>query len=160
MQLEYPEKVPATKEEFISEMTKLNPEATAVDLVTAWIQRGEGDLIDKIVLSMQAYGEQLVEDMQAHYQGIMQEKLAEKENEFVMGITRGLGLDKDPVVHLSDVKKVVREIALETIDSKKKSQTGDGDDRKEKDGDEDPTNEKPKTLSQRLKEAHEHGRIR
>lgn len=49
------------------------------------------------------------------------------EDQAVDGIRKGLGIDKDPVVHISDIEKYVRKILLEGTDPGKRTETATDD---------------------------------
>lgn len=114
-----------TLEEFTTAYKTENPDATDEDIKTAWDEKQlEGlNLTDKITKMMDEYGEMLVKQMEARLATRIDEVVAATQDELVGAIRKGVGLEEDPVIHLSEVTSVVRKILLEKDGDGK--QTGD-----------------------------------
>ncbi len=116
-------------EEFAVAYRKINPTATDKDVMLAWSveQAGGLNLTDKISKVMDDYGVMLIGQMEVRLQKRIDEVVASTQDELVGAIRKGVGLDDDPVIHLSEVTSVVRKILLDQDAGKKTlEKTGDG----------------------------------
>ncbi len=115
-------------EEFTVEYRKTNPKATDKDVMLAWSveQAKDLNLTDKISKVMDDYGSMLITQMEVRLQKRIDEVIAATQDELVGAIRKGVGLDEDPVIHLSEVTSVVRKILLDQ-DSGKKTLDKGGD---------------------------------
>jgi len=104
-----------TLEEFTLTYKKENADATDEQIKAAWeaSQLVGLNLSEKISKMMDDYGGMLIEQMEQRLQKRVDEVVEETQDELVAAIRKGVGLDDDPVIHLSEVSSVVRKILLE-----------------------------------------------
>jgi len=131
MDIKAPIDAPDKKEDFVKKMKELFPSATPEDLEKAWSTHSSKNLTERIVDTMNLYGEQLVKDMQKQFAELLAAKMKEQEAAMIAGITKGLGLDKDQPVYLKDVEGIVRKMVLEK-ESGKKTETADEEEEEDK----------------------------
>lgn len=119
-----------TLEEFTATYKETNPDATDEDIKAAYdASLLEGmNLTEKVVQVMDDYGKMLMTQMKATLEKQMAEVVKSTQDELVTAIRKGVGLDDDPVIHLSEVNSLVRKMLLEKEggDGKK---TGEGKDK-------------------------------
>jgi Rod binding domain-containing protein len=154
--IKVPLDAPATSEEFVEYMKKLYPEATGEQLAKAWEEHVSMTLTDRIVKMMESYGETMVKEMEANFEVMIKEKAKEQEEALVKGIIRGLGIDQNPVVHLSDLEPTIRKILLESSDAGKRTQTS-GDKPGEDNESKDPISDFGQTFDFKARFKAEHG---
>jgi len=106
--------------QFALSYKKDNPKATDEDIKAAWgAKQTEGmNLTDKITKVMDDYGSMLIKQMEARLQTRIDEIVKATQDELVGAIRKGVGLDEDPIVHLSEVTSVVRKLLLEKDEGK------------------------------------------
>ncbi len=104
-----------TLEEFTATYKETNPDATDEDIKAAYDESLlEGmNLTEKVVKVMDDYGAMLMTQMKATLQKQMDEVVKNTQDELVAAIRKGVGLDEDPVIHLSEVSSLVRKMLLE-----------------------------------------------
>ena len=104
-----------TLEEFTAAYKVKNPDATDEEIKAAYdAKQLEGmNLTDKITKMMDDYGVMLIKQMEARLATRIDEVVAATQDELVAAIRKGVGLDEDPVIHLSEVSAVVRKMLLE-----------------------------------------------
>lgn len=104
-----------TIEEFTAAYKEENPGASDEDIQAAYdAKQAEGlNLTEKVIKVMDDYGTMLMSQMKASLEKQMAEVVAATQDELVAAIRKGVGLDEDPVVHLSEVSSYVRKILLE-----------------------------------------------
>lgn len=132
-------KVAWDAKQFAVSYKKDNPKATDKDIKAAWDAEQVKDLnlTEKITKMMDEYGTMLIKQMEVRLATRIDEIVAATQDELVGAIRKGVGLEEDPVVHLSEVTSVVRKMLLEKDEGKK---TGDG----EGDGPGGPETEEPR----------------
>lgn len=81
------------------------------------------NLKDAVVNIMKEYGKVLVEDLKKDVVGEMKAEVQGIKAEMVAGLRKGVGLEKDPVVHLSEIEGLVRKVVLKETPHGKKSET-------------------------------------
>jgi len=81
------------------------------------------DLTQAFISTMQEYGQQLVEKTKKEILAELDKMVEEVKKEAVTAVRRGLGVDADPVIHLSEIEGIVRKIALENAEPEKRSET-------------------------------------
>jgi len=115
-----------TLEEFTTAHRETNPDATDEDIKALWDAEQVKDLnlTEKITKVMDDYGSMLIKQMEVRLATRIDEIVKATQDELVGAIRKGVGLDEDPVVHLSEVTSVVRKLLLEKDEGKK---TTDGD---------------------------------
>ena len=113
--------------QFALSYKKENPKATDKDIKVAWDESQiEGlNLTDKVVKVMDEYGKMLMAQMKASLVKQMDEVVKATQDELVAAIRKGVGLEEDPVIHLSEVNALVRKMLLEK-DEGKKTEDGEG----------------------------------
>ena len=109
-----------TIETFSANYKVKHPEATDADIKKAWDERPK-NLTEKIVAVMNDYGETLIKQMEARLMTRVDEVVKATQDELVGAIRKGVGLDEDPVIHLSEVTAVVRKILLDAQTPGKKT---------------------------------------
>lgn len=82
---------------------------------------------DRVVGVMKEYGETLADQVKKDIQDDMKRVVKETKDELVGSIRKGLGLEKDPVIHLSEVEGIVRKIVLNEKPHGKRSETKIGE---------------------------------
>ena len=104
-----------TLEEFTATYKETNPEASDEDIKAAYdASLLEGmNLTDKVSKVMDDYGKMLIKQMEARLQAKIDDVIKSTQDELVASIRKGVGLDDDPVVHLSEGSAVVRKMILE-----------------------------------------------
>ena len=104
-----------TLEEFTTAYKEENPDATDDVITTAFeAYQLEGlNLTDKVIQVMDDYGKMLMEQMKATLQKQMDSVIKSTQDELVAAIRKGVGLEEDPVIHLSEVSGLVRKMLLE-----------------------------------------------
>lgn len=109
-----------TLEEFTTAFKVDNPKATDEEIKAAYDESLlEGmNLTEKVVAVMDDYGKMLMAQMKATLQKQMDEVVKSTQDELVAAIRKGVGLDEDPVVHLSEVTAVVRKMLLDADSGK------------------------------------------
>lgn len=115
--------------QFAVSYKKDNPKATDKDIKAAWdAKQVEGmNLTEKVTKMMDEYGTLLIKQMEARLQTRIDEIVKATQDELVGAIRKGVGLDEDPVIHLSEVTSVVRKMLLEKDEGKQTTDTpGDG----------------------------------
>ena len=115
-----------TLEEFTIAYKEENPDATDEDITAAWeAKQVEGmNLTDKVITVMDDYGKMLMAQMKASLVKQMDEVVKATQDELVAAIRKGVGLEEDPVIHLSEVNALVRKMLLEKDDGKKTTDDG------------------------------------
>jgi len=115
-----------TLEEFTIAYKEENPDATDEDIKAAWdAAQVEGmNLTDKVITVMDDYGKMLMAQMKASLVKQMDEVVKATQDELVAAIRKGVGLEEDPVIHLSEVNALVRKMLLEKDDGKKTTDDG------------------------------------
>jgi len=110
-----------TLEIFTEEYKKTNPDATDEAIKAAWeVEQVKNlNLTEKITKTMDDYGEMLIKQMEVRLQKRIEEVVASTQDELVGAIRKGVGLEDDPVIHLSEVTSVVRKILLDGDGGKK-----------------------------------------
>jgi hypothetical protein len=83
----------------------------------------EKSLHDQILAVMKDYGNTIVAQVKKDIEAKMQTVIKDTRDEMVTSIRKGLGLEKDPTVHLSEVEDLVRKIILEKSPHGKRSAT-------------------------------------
>jgi hypothetical protein len=83
----------------------------------------EKGLRNQILGIMKEYGETLADEVKRDIKTEMDKVVKNTKDELVGSIRKGLGLEKDPVVHLSDVEGLVRKIVLDGSEHGKRSET-------------------------------------
>jgi hypothetical protein len=78
---------------------------------------------EKLIAVMKEYMDQVLTEFKADITKRMAEEKVNIENELVSSVRTGLGIQKDPVIHLSEVEGVVRKIVLNTSGEAKKTLT-------------------------------------
>jgi len=81
------------------------------------------NLTEQISELMKEYGKTLSEQIKSDIKKEMDKVVEDTKKEAVEAIRRGIGLDKDPVIHLSEVEGMVRKIVLENTESGKRTET-------------------------------------
>lgn len=118
-----------TLDECIARVKAENPEISDEDARAKCTSQppaeGEAEkgLRDQILSVMKEYGDTIATQVKKEIETKMQEVVKQTRDEMVKSIRKGLGLEKDPVVHLSDVEKVVREIVLDKSPHGKRTET-------------------------------------
>ncbi len=109
-----------TLEEFTTTYKETHPKATDEEIKSAYDESLlEGmNLTDKVSKVMDDYGKMLITQMEARLQKKIDDVIKSTQDELVASIRKGVGLDDDPVIHLSEVSEVVRKMILK--------QSGDG----------------------------------
>ena len=97
-------------EEARAKCTKKEPEA-------------EKALGDKLIAVMKEYTDAAVKEAKLNTERRLAEMQKETENELIESIRKGLGLNKDPVVHLSEVEGLIRKIMLDKTPPGKRTET-------------------------------------
>jgi len=103
---------------------------------------------DRVVGIMKEYGETLADQVKQDIKTEMEQVVKETKDELVGSIRKGLGLEKDPVIHLSEVEKVVRKIVLNEKPHGKRTETNTTD--KPTEGGEKPRIESAADIHKRL----------
>jgi len=85
------------------------------------------NLTEQIAAVMKEYGKTLAEQIKTDIREEMDKVVAETKNEAVEAIRKGLGLAKDPVIHLSEIEGIVRKIVLEKAEPGKRTETATPD---------------------------------
>ena len=83
----------------------------------------EKNLQTQIIGVMKEYGKTLAEQIKTDIHTQMDKVIKETKDEMVSGIRKGLGLEKDPVLHLSEIEGVVRKIVLDDKPHGKRTET-------------------------------------
>lgn len=114
-------------EEFATTYKETNPDATDEDIKALWDAKQTADmnLTEKVIKVMDDYGDMLTNQIEVKLLARMDEVVKEVQDELVSAIRKGVGLDDDPVIHLSEVQGLVRKMLLEK-DSGKKTADDDG----------------------------------
>ncbi len=109
-----------TLEEFTTTYKETHSEATDEEIKTAYDESllADMNLTDKVSKVMDDYGTMLIQQMEVRLQKRVDEVIKSTQDELVASIRKGVGLDDDPVIHLSEVSEVVRKMILK--------QSGDG----------------------------------
>lgn len=81
------------------------------------------NLTEQISELMKEYGKTLSEQIKHDIKKEMDQVIADTKKEAVEAIRRGIGLDKDPVIHLSEVEGLVRKIVLDNAEPGKRTET-------------------------------------
>jgi len=87
----------------------------------------EKALGDKLIAVMKEYTDHAIEEAKANTAKRIEAVKNETENELIDSIRKGLGLNKDPVVHLSEVEGLVRKIVLGEKPHGKRTETDIGE---------------------------------
>jgi len=87
----------------------------------------EKGLRNQILGVMKEYGEKLADEVKLDIRTEMDKVVKNTKAELVSDIRKGLGLTKDPVIHLSEVEGLVRKIVLNDSEHGKRSETKTGD---------------------------------
>jgi len=116
-----------TFEEFTATYKETNPDATDEDIKALWdAKQTEGlNLTEKVTKMMDEYGNMLIKQLEVRLTARVDELVKSTQDELVASIRKGVGLDKDPVVHLSEVTEVVRKMLLEKDGGDGKQTTDD-----------------------------------
>jgi hypothetical protein len=88
---------------------------------------------EKLIAVMKEYMNEMMTQFKADVEKRLSEEKLNIENELVSSVRTGLGIQKDPVIHLSEVEGVVRKIVLNSAPEAKKTLTETTD--KPSDGD-------------------------
>jgi len=83
----------------------------------------EKGLKTQILGVMKEYGDKLAVDIKKDIEEKMKQVVEETRDEMVQGIRKGLGLEHDPTVRLSEVEGIVRKMVLEGSEHGKRSET-------------------------------------
>ena len=83
----------------------------------------EKNLQTQIIGVMKEYGKTLADQIKTDIRTEMDKVIKETKDEMVKGIRKGLGLEKDPVLHLSEIESVVRKIVLDNKPHGKRTDT-------------------------------------
>lgn len=83
----------------------------------------EKALGDKLIQVMKEYTDASIQKAKENTEKRLAEVQKETEQELIDSIRKGLGLQKDPVVHLSEVEGLVRKILLEKSPHGKRTET-------------------------------------
>lgn len=83
----------------------------------------EKGLRNRILAVMKEYGDTLADGIKQDIQDRMDKVVQETRDEMVESLRKGLGLEKDPVVHLSEVEGMVRKIVLDEKPHGKRTET-------------------------------------
>ena len=86
-------------------------------------EAAEKNLQTQIIGVMKEYGKTLAEQIKTDIRTEMDKVIQETKDEMVNGIRKGLGLEKDPVLHLSEIEGVVRKIVLDDKPHGKRTET-------------------------------------
>jgi hypothetical protein len=123
-----PINAPDTQEEFTAHMKSLFPSASDADILAAWERHSSKSLTERIVETMNDYGENLVLGLQSEFQATLKEQMATQQDAMVEGIRKGLGLESDPTIHLKELDVIVRDLVLKYAGPAKKGGKDDDDD--------------------------------
>jgi len=88
---------------------------------------------EKLIAVMKEYMDETMKQFKVDIEKRLTEEKLNIENELVSSVRTGLGIQKDPVIHLSEVESVVRKIVLNNTGEAKKTLTETPD--KPSDGD-------------------------
>lgn len=94
----------------------------------------EKGLRDQILGVMKEYGDTLADQIRKDIEDKMKVVIKETRDEMVTSLRKGLGLEKDPVIHLSEMEGMVRKIILNKEPNDKRTLTKTGDKPAEGDG--------------------------
>lgn len=90
---------------------------------TSTIKPAELPINEKMVQVMKEYVAEIMTQFKADIEKRLVEEKKSIEDELVNSVRTGLGIQKDPVVHLSEVEGMVRKIVLDNKGEAKKSIT-------------------------------------
>lgn len=120
-----------TEEQCIARVKAEKPELSDEDARAQCTQKPEGEaekgLRDQILSVMKEYGDNLAEQIKKDIKVKMDEVVKQTRDEMVGSLRKGLGLEKDPVVHLSEVEGMVRKIVLDEKPHGKRTETATPD---------------------------------
>jgi hypothetical protein len=81
------------------------------------------NLTEQILAVMKEYGKAISEQVKHEIMVEMDKVVKETRVEAVNAIKKGLGLEKDPVIHLSEIEGIVRKVVLDNTDPGKRTET-------------------------------------